>query len=55
MTLKAVVLPGAVRADQPRDLTFLHGKRHVVERDEAAEGPGHVLDGQDRGHGRARS
>ena len=48
-------LAGAVRPDQPGDLALVDRERDVVERDDAAEGPGHVLDREDRGHGRARS
>ena len=35
-------LAGAVRPDQPRDLTFLDLERHLVERDDAAEALGDV-------------
>ena len=37
-------LAGAVRADQPDDLTLVRVERDVVERDDPAEPPRYVLD-----------
>ena len=43
-------LAGAVRADQPDDLTLTDVERDVVDRDDAPEPPRHVLHGEQR-HG----
>ncbi len=61
-------LAGAVRADEPADRALLQDERHIVERNDPAETPRHVLDseechgatiikpsgGVEYGHGRAR-
>ena len=43
-------LAGAVRADQADDLALAHVERDVVDRDDPAEPPRHVLDREQR-HG----
>ena len=48
MTLNAVVLPGAVRADQPGDLALVDRERELVEREDAAEAPADVVDLEQR-------
>src|SRR5205085_7182654 len=42
-------LAGAVRADQPADLAALDAERDVVDGDDAAEAPRHVLE-REQGH-----
>ena len=44
-------LAGAVRPDQPDDLALLGRERHVVERENAAEAAGQVLDREERHDG----
>ena len=43
-------LPGAVRADQPRDLAPVDGERDIVESHEAAKPACDVLERQERSH-----
>ncbi len=50
MRLKSVLLPCAVRTDEPQDLPFGEGEAHIVDGHHTAEVPAYVLYLEKRHH-----